>query len=134
MEVEKNFDIVEKLEPICNQEFFEGLMENQPSIRCVTVAGHLHHGKSLVMDMLVQQAFIKNWNLERNYRWTDTRVDEQSRLISIKSTPVSIALPDSKGKHFLLHLIDTPGHSNFVGEISCALRVSDGVLLVIDAI
>ena len=109
-------------------------MENQPSIRCVTVAGHLHHGKSLVMDMLVQQAFIKNWNLERNYRWRDTRVDEQSRLISIKGTPVSIALPDSKGKHFLLHLIDTPGHSNFVGEISCAFRVSDGVLLVIDAI
>jgi U5 small nuclear ribonucleoprotein component len=75
VEVQKNFDYVEKLNTKCHYEFFEGLMENQPSIRCICVAGHLHHGKSLLMDMLVQQAFVKDWNPERNYRWTDTRVD-----------------------------------------------------------
>lgn len=75
VEVQKHFDYVERLPTKYDQDFFNGLMENQPSIRCVCVAGHLHHGKTLLMDMLVQQSFVKDWDLEKNYRWTDTRAD-----------------------------------------------------------
>jgi|JI61114C2RNA_FD_contig_41_1380384_length_2906_multi_4_in_0_out_0_5 U5 small nuclear ribonucleoprotein component len=109
-------------------------MQNPKSIRNVCIAGHLHHGKTLLMDMLVQQTHVKNWNLERNYRWLDTRVDEQERLISVKDSSISMLMPDSKGKSYILNFVDTPGHPNFSGELSCALRVCDGVVLVVDAI
>lgn len=109
-------------------------MKHPKSVRNVCVAGHLHHGKTLLMDILIQQTHLHDWNLERNYRWLDTRVDEQERLISVKAAPISLLLPDSKGKNYFVNFIDTPGHSNFWGELSCALRVSDGVVLVVDAV
>lgn len=67
------------------------------------------------MDILIQQAHVKDWNLERNYRWMDTRVDEQERLISVKDSAITLLLPDTRGKSYLLNMIDTPGHPNFIG-------------------
>lgn len=52
--------------------------------------------------------------------------------ISIKSTPISLILPDTNGKHKLINIFDTPGHINFIDEVSAALRLCDGVLLIID--
>lgn len=130
----KIFDLVESLQPNYSLEFANSVMQHPKSIRNVCIAGHLHHGKTLLMDMLIQQTHIKNWNLERNYRWMDTRVDEQERLVSVKDSAISLLLPDSKGKSYMLNIIDTPGHPNFSGELSCALRICDGVVLVVDAI
>lgn len=67
------------------------------------------------MDILIQQAHVKDWNLERNYRWMDTRVDEQERLISVKDSAITLLLQDTRGKSYLLNMIDTPGHPNFIG-------------------
>ena len=52
-------------------------MKNQNVIRNICIAGHLHHGKTLMMDLLIQQAHNRKtgWDKERNYRWLDTRVD-----------------------------------------------------------
>lgn len=47
---------------------------------------------------------------------------------------MSLLLPNSKDKSYLLNLYDTPGHVNFLDEVSCALRASDAILLVVDAI
>ncbi|PKU31296.1 hypothetical protein llap_18400 [Limosa lapponica baueri] len=55
------------------------------------------------------------------------------RGVGIKSTPVTIVLPDTKGKSFLFNIIDTPGHVNFSDEVTAGLRISDGVVLFIDA-
>ena len=67
-------------------------------------------------------------------RYTDTRKDEQERKLSIKSTPVSLVLESSKGKSYLLNMIDCPGHVNFSDETTAALQVSDGAVLIVDAI
>jgi U5 small nuclear ribonucleoprotein component len=111
-------------------------MAQQKDIRNICVAGHLHHGKTVLMDILVQHTHVRNptWNLEKNYRWLDTRVDEQQKQLSIKATPISLLLQDFKSKHYVFNFVDTPGHPNFLGELVAGLRLCDGVLLVVDAI
>lgn len=66
-----------------------------------------------LMDMLVEQTHDLRYewrNNERPLRFTDTRVDEQSRGISLKSTPMSLILEGSNGKSFLMNMVDTPGN------------------------
>lgn len=70
----------------------------------------------------------------RELKYTDCRADEQERGISIKASPVSLVLPDSRGKSYLVNIMDTPGHVNFMDEATAALRLADGVLLCVDAL
>ncbi len=70
----------------------------------------------------------------KNYRWLDSRVDEQQKQLSIKAVSISLLLQDFKYKHYLFNFVDTPGHPNFLGEVVAGLRLCDGVLLVVDAI
>jgi len=73
---------------------------------------------------------IGNWQL----RYTDTHSLSQSRGISLKSTPMSLVLPNTRGKSYLVNLIDTPGHINFIDEVSSGTRVADGAVVVVDAV
>lgn len=72
-----------------------------------------HTAETLFLDMLVQSTHDRNWNTEKNYRWLDSRVDEQERQMTIKAKPISLLLPDFKEKSYVLNIIDTPGHPNF---------------------
>ena len=132
----KSFSVTEKDLPktTYSAEFLAGLMKTPLLIRNVCILGHLHHGKTLFTDMLIEQTHVDSWPLDKERRYTDTRNDEQQRGISIKSAPVSLVLPNSKGKSYLVNLIDCPGHVDFSDEATAGLRVSDGAVILVDAI
>ena len=136
----------------CKPEFLEMLWQTPVLSRNVCIAGHLHHGKSSLVDALVEEthdvsdAWKYDDNLgssstqlsQNNYNalrlYTDTRLDERSREMSIKAVPMTLPLADGKhGKTHSISIFDTPGHANFCDEVSAAARIADGFLIVVDA-
>ncbi|KAK3219691.1 hypothetical protein Dsin_013661 [Dipteronia sinensis] len=76
-------------------QFLIGLMSNPALVRNVALVGHVHHGKTVFMDMLIEQTHHMSTfdsNSEKHTRYTDTRIDEQERRISIKAVPMSLVL------------------------------------------
>ena len=110
-------------------------MKQQERIRNFAIIGHLHHGKTILADILIEQAhkFFAS-DPEAPTKYLDSRKDEILREISIKSSPISIILQDSRDKSYLCNIIDTPGHPNFSDEVSASLSLCDGVFLIVDII
>ena len=119
---------------VASAEFLTTLMSSPSLIRNVAVVGHLHHGKTSLLDVLVEATHEEAWDPSVHTRYTDARTDEQERGLSIKASPVSLVLQDTSDKSYLLNIIDTPGHVNFSDEVTAAMRVADGVAIVVDAV
>mmetsp|Transcript_30926 Transcript_30926/g.78322 ORF Transcript_30926/g.78322 Transcript_30926/m.78322 type:complete len:988 (-) Transcript_30926:180-3143(-) len=132
----KNFDLLEKKMPDTTFDFnfLAGMMDKPNLIRNICFLGAMHHGKTLFMDMLVMNTHEKDWKLNKEVKYTDTRQDEQDRGLTIKATSMSLVLQDSKEKSYLFNVMDTPGHSNFQDEAVAAMAISDGVVFFVDVI
>ena len=98
------------------------------NLRNIAIIAHVDHGKTTLVDRMLHQAKLFRENQETGDLILDNNDLERERGITILSKNVSVRYKDCK-----INIIDTPGHSDFGGEVERVLNMADGVLLVVDA-
>ena len=146
----------EEGEDLVSDRYLASLVANETTRtrRCLALVGHLHTGKTTLVDLLIEQTKVEPSSSSSKHkgfgiygpraaleshrgggpRITDTLQLEQDRQMSIKSCPITLCLPDTRGKTYALTILDCPGHANFHDESVASLRVADGAAIVVDAV
>jgi GTP-binding protein len=98
------------------------------NIRNIAIIAHVDHGKTTLVDKLLKEGGVFRANQHVEERAMDSMDLEKEKGITIKAKNTSVHWKDK-----IINIVDTPGHADFGGEVERALRMVDGVLLVIDA-
>jgi len=109
------------------------LMKSQKQIRNIAIAAHIDHGKTTFSDNLLAGAGMLSEETAGKQRALDFHDDESERGITIDSASVSM-IHNFKGEDYLINLIDTPGHVDFGGDVTRAMRAVDGCVILTCAV
>jgi elongation factor 2 len=116
-------------------EKIDRLTKNVDTIRNIATSAHIHHGKTALTDNLLAAAGMMNEKLAGDLdggmaTWQHS--DEQERLLTVDAANVSMG-HEFEGKEYLINLIDTPGHVDFSGNVTRAMRAIDGTIVLVCA-
>ncbi|MBO6066081.1 MAG: GTP-binding protein, partial [Lachnospiraceae bacterium] len=98
------------------------------NIRNIAIIAHVDHGKTTLVDEIIRQAKLFRENQEMHTCFLDSNELERERGITILAKNISVNYRDTK-----INIIDTPGHSDFGGQVERVLNMADGVLLLVDS-
>src|SRR5947199_226284 len=109
------------------------LLHQKERIRNIGTAAHIDHGKTTLSDSLIAGAGMISEELAGSQLFMDYDEQEQARGITINAAIASM-VHDFEGGQYLINLIDTPGHVDFGGDVTRAMRAIDGVIILVDAV
>ena len=111
----------------------KALIDKQDKIRNMGIVAHIDHGKTTLSDNLLSHAGLISEETSGKQCALDFREDEIARGITINASNVSM-VHEYEGEEYLINLIDTPGHVDFGGDVTRAMRTVDGVIVLACAV